>query len=300
MPDLRTRLAALAITLMALSSVRPLLALDPSRAIAQYVHRSWTRADGLPQNSVSGIAQADDGYLWIATRDGLARFDGARFTTFNRLNTPALRTNVFNSIVKAPNGTLWMGTANGLVQYDHGTFFTFSTKDGLPSNYVGTVVPDSSGGAWVGTGLGLARVLPGHPIRIALVEGTPARVVVAAHLLDRKGRLWFTADNSKLYRLVNGKCESMTVSEGPANETISQMIEGPDGTIWLAGTTGLFQVKDDRIVLHKATPTSLLNVLIDSDGAIWAALDGSGLARLKGDDWEFFATKDGLPSDQAG
>jgi ligand-binding sensor domain-containing protein len=48
----------------------------------------WSADDGLPQNVIRGIAQTPDGYLWIATLDGLARFDGLHFTVFNRSNTP--------------------------------------------------------------------------------------------------------------------------------------------------------------------------------------------------------------------
>ena len=48
----------------------------------------WTVDDGLPQNIVRGLHQTPDGYLWIATLDGLARFDGVRFTVFDKNTTP--------------------------------------------------------------------------------------------------------------------------------------------------------------------------------------------------------------------
>jgi len=53
----------------------------------------WTTEDGLPQNSVNAILQSRDGYLWLATFGGLARFDGVRFTIFNSGNTPGLLSN---------------------------------------------------------------------------------------------------------------------------------------------------------------------------------------------------------------
>jgi ligand-binding sensor domain-containing protein len=58
-----------------------------------YRFDQWTTSNGLPQNSVVKIAQTRDGYLWLATHDGLARFDGVRFTVFDWGNTPALKSN---------------------------------------------------------------------------------------------------------------------------------------------------------------------------------------------------------------
>lgn len=54
----------------------------PAKAQA-YVHESWTVRDGLPVNVITSLLQGRDGYLWIGTFDGLVRFDGVRFTTFN-------------------------------------------------------------------------------------------------------------------------------------------------------------------------------------------------------------------------
>ncbi len=58
-------------------------ALDPNKAMTQYVHEAWTTENGLPQNSVTSILQTRDGYLWFGTQEGLVRFDGIRFTVFN-------------------------------------------------------------------------------------------------------------------------------------------------------------------------------------------------------------------------
>src|SRR5262245_57608165 len=64
-----------------------------SAAVDPYVQTVWTTEDGLPQNSVNAIVQSRDGYLWLATFGGLARFDGVRFTIFNSANTPGLKSN---------------------------------------------------------------------------------------------------------------------------------------------------------------------------------------------------------------
>ena len=66
-------------------------ALDPDRVVTQYRHDAWNTREGLPQSSVESIAQTPDGYLWLGTQEGLARFDGIRITVFDKSNTKALR-----------------------------------------------------------------------------------------------------------------------------------------------------------------------------------------------------------------
>jgi ligand-binding sensor domain-containing protein len=61
--------------------------------------------NGLPQSIVKGMAQTPDGYLWIATLDGLARFDGVRFNVLNKNNTPGIASNRFTSMVGGPTVT---------------------------------------------------------------------------------------------------------------------------------------------------------------------------------------------------
>jgi ligand-binding sensor domain-containing protein len=83
-----------------------------STAGAQYRFDSWTADTGLPQNIIRAIHQTADGYLWLATLDGMARFDGVRFTIFNRSNSPGIQNNRFTGIYEDPAGALWLGTEN--------------------------------------------------------------------------------------------------------------------------------------------------------------------------------------------
>ena len=78
----------LALGLLALASTAQ--ALDPRKSIHLYSLTSWTDSDGLPNNTVQRLAQSADGYLWVATLEGLTRFDGQSFRTFDRSNTAAI------------------------------------------------------------------------------------------------------------------------------------------------------------------------------------------------------------------
>src|SRR5258705_12883503 len=91
-------LLVIPILVQVLLSGGPAMALDPGRAITQYGHDVWQLEQGLPQNSVDAIAQTDDGFLWVATEEGFARFDGIRFTVFNRNNTKELKDKVIRAL----------------------------------------------------------------------------------------------------------------------------------------------------------------------------------------------------------
>src|SRR5687768_16620034 len=101
--------AALAVLVVA----TPAAALDPARAVTQYRHQGWNTGEGLPQSSVESIAQTPDGYLWLGTQEGLARFDGVRFVVFDRANTPALGHNRITALAAGAEGALWIGTEGG-------------------------------------------------------------------------------------------------------------------------------------------------------------------------------------------
>ena len=73
----------------------------------------WNTENGMPSSSVTAIAQTPDGYLWVGTYNGLARFDGVRFVTFDPANTPALTHARVRRLFVDSQGTLWINTYDG-------------------------------------------------------------------------------------------------------------------------------------------------------------------------------------------
>ena len=73
----------------------------------EYGFGFWTTASGLPQNTVNGIARTPDGYLWLAAFDGLARFDGVRFTVFDKGSSRGVVNNRFRGIFADRDGAVW-------------------------------------------------------------------------------------------------------------------------------------------------------------------------------------------------
>jgi ligand-binding sensor domain-containing protein len=104
-------------------------------ARAQYRFKAWTADDGLPQNIIRGMHQTPDGYLWIATLDGMARFGGTHFKAFNKGNTPGIISNRFNAMVGGQDGDLWMVTESGrITRYHNDSFHTYGEAQGLPED----------------------------------------------------------------------------------------------------------------------------------------------------------------------
>ena len=117
---------------------------------AQYRLKTWTVENGLPQNVIRGIVQTPDGYLWIATLDGVARFDGMRFTIFNKSNTTGIASNRFSSMVSGQNGDLWLANEGGnLTRYHRGSFHTYGPEDGIPADSVRGITEDDAGNLWL-------------------------------------------------------------------------------------------------------------------------------------------------------
>ncbi|MDB6035149.1 MAG: Sensory box histidine kinase/response regulator, partial [Verrucomicrobiales bacterium] len=127
-----------------------------------YRVRRWMTEQGLPQNRISSLKQTHDGYLWIGTWAGIARFDGVRFTVFDKYNTPELVDDAVNALAEDSDGTLWIGTADGLVSYRDHRFHRLTKADGLPESKIWRLSASQSGGVWLQAGSQVLRLQGGR------------------------------------------------------------------------------------------------------------------------------------------
>jgi signal transduction histidine kinase/ligand-binding sensor domain-containing protein len=120
------------------------------QAWAQYQSTQWTADSGLPQNSVRGIVQTPDGYIWVATLNGVARFDGVRFTIFDKGNTPGISNSRFVAMVRGSAGDLWLASEDGnIVRYHDGQFNSVNQGDGVRQRSVAAITGDELGNVWI-------------------------------------------------------------------------------------------------------------------------------------------------------
>src|ERR1700732_936684 len=122
-------------------------AFDSNKPLTEYTHTVWTHKDGLPSAFIYSITQTGDGYLWLATTDGLVRFDGVRFVHWRPKTGYTELLGAVRKVYAARDGSLWIGTGSGLVGHIRGDDLTTSSI-GAP---IEAMLEDGDGTLWVAT-----------------------------------------------------------------------------------------------------------------------------------------------------
>ena len=253
-----------------------LLLLVAPPVAAQYRFDRWTTDDGLPQNSVLAITQTQDGYLWLATLDGLVRFDGRRFTVFNRYNTPQMSSNRVRTVYCTTDNALWIGTDAGLLRLLEGRFTLFSTRDGLPGDQIDNLQSDGRGGLLARTFKGYALWQNGRFVADAAVAGEDQ----ARLLLARDGTRWML-DQQGLHATGAAGSREYPLRLKPNSIRHAQLYEDRQGALWVVTPlNGLFRIRGNEVTAYSARsglpPSRVTAILEDRKGNLWLGtlLDG--------------------------
>jgi len=197
---------------------------------AQYRIDRWTTNEGLPQNSITSLTQTRDGYLWMTTNDGLVRFDGVRFTVFNRNNSPVFPSNRLAGLFEDQSGHLWFYTeTGGILFYENGRFTLATKPNELPPDTLSAFHHDGSGGLLFHSGGRNYHWQAGKFVPFQL-PGLPAdsAIILAGH----DGAFWFT-EKSKVHRVKDGRVTTYQVA-APGKETIYlKAHQDRQGGVWL-------------------------------------------------------------------
>ncbi len=293
--------AAVWCAIFACLSTAPTGALDPSRAITQYASEILGTPDGLPQNSVQAIAQTPDGYLWFGTQEGVVRFDGVRFTVFDKHNTPALRHNSIQSLTVTRNGDLWIGTfVGGATRLRNGVFTALTTAEGLSSDQVRTIAEDPDGSLWIGTSAGLDHFRDGVLTSFNVAWGLRNDRILAL-AFDTAGDLWIGTDGAGVARHRDGRFEWFDARSGLAGDQVRAIRQSRDGDLWFGSYGGgASRLRDGRWTRYTEADglagNQVTDILEDRDANIWFATSG-GVSRASGGVLSSLTTANGLAND---
>jgi diguanylate cyclase (GGDEF)-like protein len=266
----------------------PAHALAPDKALHQHVRGTWSIQEGLPQISALALTQDRDGYLWVGTQAGLARFDGVRFTTYTPESEPGLAGIFVRALHTGRDGRVWVGTYKGVSVRDAAGFTRVPPADPkrFPNIDVAAIAEDASGTVWVAAAEGVFRVVDG---RLEYLEGSPAPAV---SLLARPGGL-YVGGRGVVYAHTPKGWRRFALPAESENAAVHRMVE-TQGRLWAATAYGLYfhapggwQPYDAPQL--QATPLDVLYP--DSDGNLWVGGD-AGLGRLRGGELVEFVPAD--------
>ncbi len=166
---------------------------------SEFVIVDWQVQDGLPSARIHQVIQTHDGYLWLATLDGLARFDGVRFQRFYDADTPGLASSMITCLLEDSHRRLWYGTQSGEIGWkDDDGFHKLALPPSVPVAAVKQLVETCDGTVWVATSFALWPVkncVPGT----AIIR--PENHIIWDIQATESGGVWVLVDGGNLYLL---------------------------------------------------------------------------------------------------
>ncbi len=217
-----------------------------------------------PTTSVRTIRQDRKGNIWLASNEGMIRYDGKSFTNI----TGKLSSDRFMSVLEDRKGNFWFATyGSGVYYYDGKSFLHFTTKHGLANNRVSTMYEDKTGNIWLGANGGVSRYDGKSFLNFATNGGISSNDVNAI-IEDKNGKLWFgTRGHTYIYD--EKTFTVFTNKEGKDFKDVWSVIEDKKGNIWLGGGNGLWRY--DGTTLSNLAERSVGYVYEDKKGNIWTS-----------------------------
>lgn len=250
-----------------------------------FTFRCWQSQQGLPQDRVRTLAQTRDGYIWVGTDDGVARFDGARFVSFGL--PEGISSRPVRTLFGDSHGSLWIGSVGGgLIRWNAGHLTTCTVANGLPSDSVNALAEDDDGRIWIGTDGGLALWENGK-----LVPFDAAREFIGKTITtlfkDPHGNMWLGATGVGVFEFHDGKF--MPLEDSAIKELLQDphcLLVNKAGQVWIGAGDDFVLCHDGNQWRPYRIPRHLTRSYVNSlaelpDGTVWAASTSEGLFEFK-------------------
>jgi ligand-binding sensor domain-containing protein len=255
---------------------------------------NYTRQHGLSSNKILDIVQDQCGFIWIATNNGLNRFDGYRFISFlNHTNDSlSISDNYITSLCVDERNNLWVGTKNGLNCYDREKehFVRFpvqnQNKKGISHAHVRKILTqDASNLLWVETNDGVLNKIELNSKNVSFFKHDASSTDYYdyhALTIDNEGTLWLggrdfgpyqfdtTLNTMKLLKADNNNPQKKRDND------VACIYQDAKNRIWISGTDGFYRYFKNKDTFSKKLPASTFEILSDTDTTLWLAT-GNGL-----------------------
>jgi signal transduction histidine kinase/ligand-binding sensor domain-containing protein len=246
----------------------------------------WTSEHGIPHNRINALAQTSDGYLWIGTWRGLARFDGVRFVLFTMETHPEMGNDTVNGLTVDKEGTLWIGTEDGLLKYERGRFTRFTKSNGLPSRTVWRLVSGRTGGVWMDCGASFVHWEKDRPDAVVAWRRFPYENAPSMQE-NPDGSLTVLAGGMIRRALRSGELMAVPVPDypGSSRDTWGGAVSTSD-SLWINSNKALWHYRDGswKEILtgnYRADMGAFMQV--DQRGSLWVSRRDEGFWHCRGD-----------------
>ncbi len=294
------RVTSIAAAALLACSWAPLQALAlPDRVeLREMALTTWGTADGLPHNQVQDIAQTADGYLWLATWEGLVRFDGQEFAVIQPFENPGVR-----ALAVSQAGTLWVGSSrDGIASYRDGEWTIRSSSDGLAGDQVLDLLVTANGDVWVATEADGVSVFTGdrfinYNTATGLKNNTP---LVLAEVTPNQ--VW-VGSRDGIAIISDGQVSHLDQRHGLPNQPIRTLLASERGMAYVGSEGGLFEWNGRRFNADPAWTSwgsrpAVAVLAQDAAGTLWAGSFAQGLFRRDGLPENQLNTANGLPNNR--
>ncbi|MCK7458398.1 ligand-binding sensor domain-containing diguanylate cyclase [Idiomarina aminovorans] len=271
-------------------------AIEEKKPLSDYLIRHWRTRDGLPHNSVNEIIQDDKGYLWLATWQGPARFNGRRFDIYDNLRETGLPDiGMYTAAYSHCDGSVYVaGSRGGIARFYDGRWKTLQSAP----PFVNHLSIDKNCNLWVSTSeLGLLVYKNNQPTAQFTTEHGLNSMFVYESIIDSQGNLW-AATNKGVQVKKAGQAHFQAITTIP-EQLITALFEVENGSLLIGTEQGLYQQKNNKMEFERILPeiNSRISTLFQSpNNGLWLGTYRDGLIRIGNYGIERFGTEHGLPN----
>lgn len=242
-----------------------------------YITKGWNTSDGVP-GTITDIIQSSDGYIYLGTYEGLVRFDGFKFITFNKHSGHDYSFMSARSVFEDSNKNIWIGSNDGGIEKISGNKKTlFTTDNGLPNNSIRTITEDLKGNIWVGTASGVCYIDKENNVILPDISKAKDldKTIIERLFCDTSGRIWIlTANTNGIYHYTGDSISRYKNFDELGNFHATAVAQDSYGTLWFGlGQLGIVKLQDN--IIHRVTTNTKLDTIPtwtichDSSGGIW-------------------------------
>lgn len=251
----------------------------------------------LSNSLINAVYQDRKGFIWIATENGLNKFDGARFSIYRHItaDSSSLKNNYVRTLFEDSRGNFWIGCINGLQQYDRATDsfheLFIPRKDGRKNPHITSIIERRNGDIWIATsGQGAISFKKDNKSSSFHIETELTERIGSNYLNvifeDSRQNLWIATEEKGLYRYSpeNKELKSYKAPYNIAGDDVSAICEDAHGHIFVGTLTkGLFKLSArqegnfEPVPYHNQMNLNIRTLIIDTQGRLFIGTDGEGV-----------------------